>query len=138
MSVLEEADRSYGASATTRGSAVLAFVLRLLLLLACALVTTLALGGALLSRTPDAVVGAFIVNLLMLTAMVAAVRMFRPLLQDSDRAMALLGGLVALIVVMAFAAVKVRPGSPELVPIAFVGVVVSALFDRRVSCSSSR
>jgi putative nucleotidyltransferase with HDIG domain len=47
--------------------------------------------------------------------------------------MALLGGLVALIVVLAFAAVKVRPGTPELVPIAFVGVVVSALFDRRVS-----
>ena len=78
MSVLEEADRSYGASATTRGSAVLAFVLRLLLLLACALVTTLALGGSLLSRTPDSVVGAFIVNLLMLTAMVAAVRSSSP------------------------------------------------------------
>ena len=77
--------------------------------------------------------GSFIVNLLMLTAMVAAVRMFRPMLHDSDRAMALLGGLVALIVVLAFAAVKVRPGAPELVPIAFVGVVVSALYDRRVS-----
>ena len=99
MSMREEADRAYGATATTRGSAVLTFVLRLLLLFACALVTTLALGGALLSRTPDAVVGSFIVNLLMLTAMVAAVRMFRPMLHDSDRAMALLGGLVALIVV---------------------------------------
>ena len=133
MSLREEADRAYGATATTRGSAVLTFVLRLLLLFACALVTTLALGGALLSRTPDALVGSFVVNLLMLTAMVAAVRMFRPLLHDSDRAMALLGGLVALIVVLAFAAVRVRPGAAELVPIAFVGVVVSALYDRRVS-----
>ena len=26
-----------------------------------------------------------------------------------------------------------RPGSPELVPIAFAGVVISTLFDRRVS-----
>ena len=72
MSMREEADRAYGATARTRGAAVLTFVLRLLLLFACALVTTLALGGALLSRTPDAVVGSFIVNLLMLTAMVAA------------------------------------------------------------------
>jgi len=133
MSPREDAERAYGATATTRGSAVLTFVLRLLLLFACALVTTLALGGALLSRTPDAIVGSFIVNLLMLTAMVAAVRMFRPMLHDSDRAMALLGGLVALIVVLAFAAVRVMPGAPELVPIAFVGVVVSALYDRRVS-----
>src|SRR5689334_21783164 len=133
MSLREEGDRAYDVTATTRGAAVLTFVLRLVLLFACAFVTTLALGGALLSRTPDAIVGSFVVNLLMLTAMVAAVRMFRPMLHDSDRAMALLGGLVALIVVMAFAAVKVRPGSPELVPIAFLGVVVSALYDRRVS-----
>jgi putative nucleotidyltransferase with HDIG domain len=133
MTAREEAERAYGASVTTRGSAALAFVLRLLLLFACALVTTLALGGSLVSRAPDVVVGSFIVNLLMLTAMVAALRMFRPMLHDSDRAMALLGGLVALIVVLAFAAVRVRPGSPELVPIAFVGVVVSALYDRRVS-----
>ncbi|HET9796354.1 MAG TPA: HDIG domain-containing protein [Gemmatimonadaceae bacterium] len=118
---------------TTRGAAVLAFGLRTLLLLACALVTTLALGGALVSRPPDAIVGSFIVNLLMLAMMVAALRMFRPTLHDSGRAMALLGGLVALLVVLSFAAVRVRPGAPELVPIAFVGVVVSALFDRRVS-----
>jgi putative nucleotidyltransferase with HDIG domain len=133
MSDREGTEHTNGANETTRGSAVLAFLLRLLLLLACAFVTTLALGGALLSRTPDAVVGSFIVNLLMLTAMVAALRMFRPLLHDSDRAIALIGGLVALIVVLSFAAVRVHPGAPELVPIAFVGVVVSALYDRRVS-----
>ena len=67
MSLREDADGAYGATATTRGSAVLAFVLRLLLLLACAFVTTLALGGAILSRTPDALVGSFVVNLLFVT-----------------------------------------------------------------------
>jgi hypothetical protein len=59
--------------------------------------------------------------------------MFRPHIHDSGRALALLGGLVAFLVVLAFAAVQVQPGSPELVPVAFAGVVISTLFDRRVS-----
>ena len=53
----------------------------------------------------------FVVNLLLITVMVPALRHASGrLLHDSGRAIALLGGLVAFIVVLAFAAVKVRPG----------------------------
>src|SRR5688572_22248914 len=107
--------------------------MRLVLLAACAVLTTLSLGGATLTRTPDSIVGSFVLNLLLITMMVLSLRMFRPHIHDSGRALALLGGLVAFQVVLAFAAVQVRPGSPELVPVAFAGVVISTLFDRRVS-----
>jgi putative nucleotidyltransferase with HDIG domain len=133
VSVRDELDRPNGMTEPSHGVTAGAFVMRLLLLLACAILTTLALGGPLSLRTPDAVVGSFVVNLLMIAMMAAALRIFRPTIHDSGRALALLGGLVALMVVLAFAAVGVRPGSPELVPLAFAGVVISTLFDRRVS-----
>ena len=134
MNLREELERTTGAAEATGGVGLAgAFVMRMLLLFACALLTTLALGGAILSRAPDSLVGSFVVNLLMLGTMVAALRIFRPTIHDSGRALALLGGLVAFLIVLAFAAVRLRPGSPELVPIAFAGVVISTLFDRRIS-----
>lgn len=134
MNLREELERTTGPVEATRGVGLAgAFVMRFLLLFACTLLTTLALGGAILSRAPDSLVGSFVVNLLMLGTMVAALRIFRPNLHDSGRALALLGGLVAFLIVLAFAAVRLRPGSPELVPIAFAGVVISTLFDRRIS-----
>jgi putative nucleotidyltransferase with HDIG domain len=130
----DEIDRNTGAiEVPRRDNTAGAIVMRLLLLVACAILATLALGGAILSRTPDAIVGSFVVNLLLITMMVMSLRMFRPTIHDSGRALALLGGLVAFLVVLAFAATRVRPHSPELVPIAFAGVVISTLFDRRVS-----
>jgi len=130
----DEIDRNTGSMEKPRRvSTAGAIVMRLLLLLACAVLTTLALGGPILARTPDAIVGFFVVNLLLITMMVMSLRMFRPAIHDSGRALALLGGLVAFQVVLAFAAARVRADSPELVPIAFAGVVISTLFDRRVS-----
>jgi len=129
----DEIDRNTGSMEVTRASTAGALVMRMLLLVACAILTTLALGGPILSRTPDSIVGSFAVNLLLITMMVLALRIFRPTIHDSGRALALLGGLVAFQVVLAFVAVGVRPDSPELVPIAFAGVVISTLFDRRVS-----
>jgi putative nucleotidyltransferase with HDIG domain len=134
VTLRDEIDRNTGAMEATRGVASAgAFFMRMLLLIACAVLTTLALGGPPLARTPDAIIGSFVVNLLLITMMVLSLRMFRPNIHDSGRALALLGGLVAFQVVLAFAAVQVRAGSPELVPIAFAGVVISTLFDRRVS-----
>ncbi|HEU4722543.1 MAG TPA: HDIG domain-containing protein [Gemmatimonadaceae bacterium] len=134
MTLRDEIDRNTGTMEATRGVAsASAFFMRMLLLVACAVLTTLALGGPPLARTPDAIIGSFVVNLLLITMMVLSLRMFRPNIHDSGRALALLGGLVAVQVVLAFAAVQVRAGSPELVPIAFAGVVISTLFDRRVS-----
>ncbi|MFL5619229.1 MAG: HDIG domain-containing metalloprotein [Gemmatimonadaceae bacterium] len=134
MTLHDEIDRHTGSlEVPRRENTAGAIVMRLLLLVACAVLTTLALGGPLLSRTPDSIVGSFVVNLLLITMMVMALRMFRPTIHDSGRALALLGGLVAFQVVLAFAAARVRADSPELVPIAFAGVVISTLFDRRVS-----
>ena len=134
MTLHDEIDRNTGSiEVPHRENTAGAIVMRLLLLVACAVLTTLALGGAILSRTPDSIVGSFVVNLLLITMMVMSLRMFRPTIHDSGRALALLGGLVALQVVLAFAAANVHADSPELVPIAFAGVVISTLFDRRVS-----
>jgi cyclic-di-AMP phosphodiesterase PgpH len=134
VTLRDEIDRNTGQLvATRRVNTAGAFVMRLLLLVACAVLSTLALGGSALLRSPDAVIGSFVVNLLLITMMVLALRIFRPTIHDSGRALALLGGLVAVQVVLAFAAMRVRPASPELVPIAFAGVVISTLFDRRVS-----
>ena len=134
MTLHDEIDRNTGSlEVPRRENTPGAIVMRLLLLVACAVLTTLALGGPILSRTPDSIVGSFVVNLLLITMMVMSLRMFRPTIHDSGRALALLGGLVAFQVVLAFAAARVRAGSPELVPIAFAGVVISTLFDRRVS-----
>ena len=134
VTVPDELDRHTGAmEAAQRGTSAGEMFMRLVLLVACAVLTTLSLGGATLTRTPDSIVGSFVLNLLLITMMVLALRMFRPHIHDSGRALALLGGLVAFQVVLAFAAVQVRPGSPELVPLAFAGVVISTLFDRRVS-----
>ena len=134
VTVPPELDRTTGTFEATRsGARVGELFMRLILLVACAVLTTLSLGGAPLDRTPDSIVGSFVLNLLLITMMVMSLRMFRPHIHDSGRALALLGGLVALQVVLAFAAVQLRPGSPELVPVAFAGVVLSTLFDRRVS-----
>ena len=134
VTVPDELDRNTGAmEVALRGTSVGEVLMRLVLLVACAVLTTLSLGGATLTRTPDSIVGWFVLNLLLITMMVMSLRMFRPHIHDSGRALALLGGLVAVQVVLAFAAVQVRPGSPELVPVAFAGVVISTLFDRRVS-----
>ena len=134
MTLHDELDRHTGAMESPEGMASPgALVMRLVLLVACAVLTTLSLGGLPLMRTVDSIIGSFVVNLLMITMMVLSLRMFRPSIHDSGRALALLGGLVAFQVVLAFAAVQVRPGSPELVPVAFAGVVISTLFDRRLS-----
>ena len=134
VTVPDELDRNTGAmEVALRGTSAGEVFMRLVLLVACAVLTTLSLGGATLTRTPDSIVGWFVLNLLLITMMVMSLRMFRPHIHDSGRALALLGGLVAVQVVLAFAAVQVRPGSPELVPVAFAGVVISTLFDRRVS-----
>jgi putative nucleotidyltransferase with HDIG domain len=134
VTVPDELDRNTGAMEAVRGGTSAGeMFMRLVLLVACAVLATLSLGGATLTRTPDSIVGSFVLNLLLITMMVLSLRMFRPHIHDSGRALALLGGLVAFQVVLAFAAVQVRPGSPELVPLAFAGVVLSTLFDRRVS-----
>ena len=56
MTLRDEIDRNTGTMEATRGVAsASAFFMRMLLLVACAVLTTLALGGPPLARTPDAI-----------------------------------------------------------------------------------
>jgi cyclic-di-AMP phosphodiesterase PgpH len=126
---LEQAAGTLEESRPLRGSAL---ALRAFLLVVISALTTIVLGGPLGSRPPDVVVGEFTVNLFLYAIMMAALRTFRPTIHDDGRALALMTGLAAIMVLVAAGTVGIRPSSPELVPMAFVGVVVSALWDRRV------
>ena len=132
VNLREELERATGTMEAARRSGRASLALRTLLLLVIALITTLLLGGALGSRPLVTLAAAYAVNVLLFATMVAALRIFRPAVYADDRAMGLFAGLAAMLVLTAAGAARLRPGAPELVPMAFVGIVLSALFDRRV------
>ncbi|HEV7992414.1 MAG TPA: HDIG domain-containing protein [Gemmatimonadaceae bacterium] len=132
MNLRDELERAAGTLEISRPLRGAALALRVFLLVVLSALTTVVLGGALQSRAPDVVVGGFTVNLFLFSIMIAALRTFRPTIHDDGRSLALLTTLAALSVLLAAGTVRIRPASPELVPMAFVGVVVSALYDRRV------
>jgi cyclic-di-AMP phosphodiesterase PgpH len=132
VNLRDELERAAGTLEISRPLHGAALALRVLLLIVLSALTTVVLGGALESRAPDVVVGGFTVNLFLFSIMIAALRTFRPTIHDDPRSLALMTGLAALMVILAAGTVRIRPASPELVPMAFVGVVVSALYDRRV------
>ena len=104
------------------------------LLLAAAV--TFGLGGAMSARTQLAWVGAYLANALLLAGLVLALRLGRPPVFASRPSLALLMGMMLLVVIAAAVAARVRPDSPELVPVAFIGIVTSALYDRRMSVAT--
>lgn len=106
---------------------------------ALALLATFSLGAARAAASPLAIVGAAASNLLLVTGMCVVMRQLRPDVFAEPRALGLLAMLAAIAIGAGAVAARLVPGSPELVPVAFVAVVVSALFDRRlgllVACS---
>src|SRR5436309_2219717 len=72
VNLREELERSTEESDAARRSRKAPHALRLLLLLAVSLLTTVALGGALRSRAAVPMAAAFAVNLLLFSTMVAA------------------------------------------------------------------
>jgi putative nucleotidyltransferase with HDIG domain len=132
VNLREELERAAGSVEAARPMRGAALALRAFLLIVLSALTTVMLGGPLGSRGPDVVVGEFTVNMFLYAIMMAALRTFRPSIHDDSRSLALMTGLAALMVLLAAGTVGIRPSSPELVPMAFVGVVVSALWDRRV------
>lgn len=132
VNLRDELERAAGTLEISRPLRGAALALRVLLLIVLSALTTVVLGGALESRAPDVIVGWFTVNLFLFSTMIAALRTFRPAIHDDPRSLALMTALAALMVILAAGTVRIRPASPELVPMAFVGVVISALYDRRV------
>ena len=80
--------------------------------------------------------GAFAANALLLGGLALALRLGRPPVFASGSSFALLSAMMLLVVIVASVVARVRPGAPELVPIAFIGVVTSALYDRRMSVAT--
>jgi putative nucleotidyltransferase with HDIG domain len=99
---------------------------------ALALLATVSLGATQAAPRAAMLAGAAASNLLLVAGMCVVVRQLRPDVFDDSRALALLALLAAATVGVAAVAVRFAPGSPELVPLAFVAIVVSALFDRRL------
>jgi len=99
---------------------------------ALAVLVTFALGTSGRARGVPMLAGAIAMNLLLVGGMAVALRQLRPAEFENGRSIALLALLAAIAIGASAAAAQLVPNAPELVPIAFVAIVVSALFDRRL------
>jgi cyclic-di-AMP phosphodiesterase PgpH len=136
VNLREQLEVASGSVRTVRRQAVTTTALSVLGALLLALVVTFSLGPSLASRSTEAWFGAFATNLLLLGGIVVALRIGRPPVFASGAAFGLLASMTLVVVVVAAVAARVRAASPELVPIAFIGIVVSALFDRRMGVAT--
>jgi putative nucleotidyltransferase with HDIG domain len=133
VNLREELERESGSVAVTRRRSASALVLVVLAALGIALLAAAALsrGGA---RPPasfaGAFAGAFATSCLLAGGMALLLRLFRPQLFADRAAIGLLVSLVAVVLAAAAVGARLRPGAPQLVPIALLGIVASALFDR--------
>ena len=132
MNLREQIERSSGAAEGTRSRSVPVLATRALGVLVLAGVGTVALGGNG-ARTTTEAFGTCLASGLVLLLLAAAVRTLRPRLFESSAESAFLGVVMLLVVIAAAVAVRFRLGGPELVPIAFASILVSALFDRGLS-----
>jgi putative nucleotidyltransferase with HDIG domain len=99
---------------------------------ALALLITFTLGASAQANDAPRLAGAIAMNLLLIGGMIVALRQLRPAEFQSASAIGLLALLAAVTIGAAAVAVRLAPNAPELVPVAFVAIVVSALFDRRL------
>ncbi len=84
-------------------------------------------------RAMTRILGAILYNALVLAIFVIAVVLFRPQLYRSFRSLTLLAMVFMGVVVGAFAVTRMTAVAPELVPVAFAAIVLSVLFDPRIS-----
>jgi putative nucleotidyltransferase with HDIG domain len=136
VNLREQLERTTGSMVSAGRDAVPSsparLVARFAAAVALAVLVTFALGASGLSRGAPMLAGAIAMNLLLVGGMTVALRQLRPAEFESAPAIALLALLSAVTIAAAAAAARLVPGAPELVPVAFVAIVVSALFDRRL------
>ena len=77
--------------------------------------------------------GAILFDLIILLLLGAALRVFRSQVYGHWRSVMVFAALVAIIVIAAALVSRMRPLRPELIPVTLAAVVVSALFDQRIS-----
>ncbi len=131
MNLREQLERASRSGEAPGGRIVAGGAAYALGLLIVALVLTFGLGAADLARGPAMVAGAIGINLLLAAGAAAALRVVAPALVSTRPSAFLFGTLVVIVAVVAAVAARLRPASPELVPIAFLALVTSALYDQR-------
>lgn len=139
MNLREQLERTTGsvtaagqAVATTSSSRLRASSVAAVSVIALALVATFALDRGAAARGALPLLGTLATNLLLVAGMWIVLRQLRPDVVQSGRALGFLGALGALVLGVTAAAMRVVPDAPELVPMAFAAIVVSALYDRRL------
>jgi cyclic-di-AMP phosphodiesterase PgpH len=86
--------------------------------------------------TPPAIrraVGAILFDLAILILLGVALAFFRPNLYSHWRSVVVVAALVAIVIGLSAVVSHMRPLRPELIPVALAAVVMSALFDQRIS-----
>ncbi len=84
-------------------------------------------------RAITRVLGAILYNALVLGIFVIAVVLFRPQVYRSFRSLSLFAFVFMAVVLGAFAVTRMTAVAPELVPVAFAAIILSILFDPRIS-----
>jgi len=79
------------------------------------------------------VLGGVAYNALVLAIFGIAILVFRPALYRSMRALALFAAVFLLVLVVAAVGAQWQPVRPELVPVAIAAIIISMLFDTRIS-----
>lgn len=79
------------------------------------------------------VIGSSMFNFLIISMLGVTLLIFRPALYGNFRWLVTFAGVATLVVIGAAIAGHTRPVRPELVPVALAAVVLSALFDQRIS-----
>ncbi|MEX2177426.1 MAG: HDIG domain-containing metalloprotein [Gemmatimonadaceae bacterium] len=78
-------------------------------------------------------VGAILFDFVIVLLLGVAIMQFRPQMYHDWRTLVVVAGLVGLVVLGAALVSHMRPLRPELIPVTLAAVVVSALFDQRIS-----
>jgi cyclic-di-AMP phosphodiesterase PgpH len=136
VNLREQLEEATGSMPVVRRQPVTSMALPIVGVLVLAGIVTFALGPAIAAHSVHEWLGAYASNVLLLGGMAFALRLSRPPVYFSGAAFGLLAGMLVVVVAVAAIAFHFRAGAPELVPIAFIGVVVSALFDRRMSVAT--
>ena len=79
------------------------------------------------------IVGAVLFNLLVIALLGVTLWLFRPQLYGSMRALLVVSGCLAVVLVAASAISRAETVRPELIPVALAAVVLAVLFDARIS-----
>lgn len=84
-------------------------------------------------RALGRIAGSIAYNALVLAIFGIAIVLFRPQLYRSFRSLLLVGAVFLVVIVAASLAATVQPVHPELIPVALAAIILSVLFDPRIS-----